>query len=293
MSRVVIYGDYPPASGPAAEATLAAVRSRLAGGAGVEVVSPEPSAAHHHADLSTVRGAARLARLAAGADLEMALDPAVLTGRGGRGAGPQALLALAVSRARHSTVHVGPLGRATGRGRVRLVLGRAGAVTAASEADADASERAGVDRSRLSVRPTSPSTPTERPGQTSAGNGTTPRPWDLSERPEREELEAAVRRRATQDREADAADSDASTWPLHLLTPISPPPPFSRQPSAAVVTRVRRLTACVVEPIVEHVNRLHSATIESIDRHTARQDHSGSGGSPASPEGAASRVTNS
>ena len=62
------------------------------------------------------------------------------------------LLAAAVAGARHSTVHLGPLGGPTGRGRVRLVLGRADSVVVASASDADALERAGLDRSRLSVR---------------------------------------------------------------------------------------------------------------------------------------------
>ena len=156
MRRVVVYGEYPPVAGPAADATLAAVRDRLAEGAEVEVVSPRPSAAHHHADLSTAWGAALLARLAAGAELELTLDPAVLADRGGRGTPAQALLALAVNGARRATVHLDPLGGPAGRGRVRLVLGRADAVTVSSEADADALQRAGVDRSRLSVRAEGP-----------------------------------------------------------------------------------------------------------------------------------------
>ncbi|HET9773131.1 MAG TPA: hypothetical protein VFS16_19720, partial [Acidimicrobiia bacterium] len=152
MSRVLIYGEYPPTPGPAAEATLAAVRARLAGGAEVEVVSPRPSAAHHHADLATVRGAALLARLAPGRDLDLSLDPAVLADSGGRGAPAQALLALAVANAGSATVRLGPLGGPAGRGRVRLVLGRADCVVVASEADASALERAGIPRARLSVR---------------------------------------------------------------------------------------------------------------------------------------------
>src|SRR5438067_4933839 len=100
MSRVVVYGEYPPTPGPAAAATLAAVRARLAAGDDVEVVSPRPSAAHHHADLATVRGAAVLAKLAAGADLELALDPARLADGGGRAVPAQALLAAAVAGAR-------------------------------------------------------------------------------------------------------------------------------------------------------------------------------------------------
>src|SRR5207302_291715 len=152
MSRIVIYGEYPPSPDPAAEATMELVRGHLAGGADVEVVSPLPSAAHHNADLATVQGAALLARLTPGADLELALDPALLAKGRGRRAPAQVLLALAVRRARHSTVRLGPLGGPAGRGRLWLVLGHADSVVAASELDAVALARAGIDRSRLSAR---------------------------------------------------------------------------------------------------------------------------------------------
>ena len=279
MSRVIVYGEYPPTPGPAAEVTLAAVRARLAGGAEVEVVSPRPSAAHHHADLATVRGAALLARLTPGTDLELALDPALLGDGGGRAAPAQALLALAVANAQHSTVRLGPLAGATGRGRVRLVLGRADEVIAASQADAEALERAGVDRSRLSVRSAEPAGPAvaeavgSAPGDGSAGGR---EPWAISEDPGREELEAAVRQRAAEDREVAAGNSAASTWPLHLLGPFSPPTPTSGKPVFALAKKiVHRLTAWVVLPMAEHINHLQQATIESIDRHAALPDHSG------------------
>ena len=275
MSRVVIFGEYPPTPGPAAEATLAAVRARLSGGADVAVVSPRPSAAHHHADLATLRGSALLARLTPGADLELTLDPSVLTDRGSRGAPAQGLLALAVAGARHSTVHLGPLGPPTGRGRVRLVLGRADAVVAASEQDADALERAGIDRSRLSVRPPEPRVVSPGPTLTVTGGLVgQPAPWELSEDPGREELEAAVRRRAAEDREEAAGNSAASTWPLHVLVPFTPPTPGSGKPLfTAIKTAVWRLTAWAILPLAEHVNHLHQATIESVDRHAGLPDH--------------------
>ena len=279
MSRLVIYGEYPPLPGPAAEATLASVRAGLAGGADVVVVSPRPSAAHHHADLATVAGAALLARLAPGADLEIALDPAVLADRGGRGGPAQALLAAAVAGARHSTVHLGPLGGPTGRGRVRFVLGRADRVVAASAADADALERAGLDRSRLSVRAEEPAGAAVAAvaGVDIGSNGEAHgEPWELSDTPGREELEAAVRRRAAGDREDAAGNSAASTWPLHVLVPFTPPTPDSGKPLfSAVKTIVWKLIAWAVLPLAEHVNHLHQATIESVDRHAGLPDHAG------------------
>jgi len=272
MSRVVIYGEYPPSAGPAAEATLDAVRARLAGGEAVEVVSPRPSAAHHHADLSTLAGAARLARLSAGAELELTLDPTLLVDRGRRGAPAQMALAAAVAGARRATVHVGPLGPPTGRGLVRLVLGRADAVVAASDADAGALQRAGIAGSRLSVRPAAgngaPALP-EPPVRQRA-------PWSLGEEPGREELEAAVRQRAAEDRDEAAGNSAASTWPLHVLVPFAPPTPDSGKPAFAAVKKVMwRLIAWAVLPLAEHVNHLQQATIESIDRHAGLADHSG------------------
>jgi hypothetical protein len=272
---IVIYGEYPPSAGPAAEATMELVRAHLAGGADVQVVSPLPSAAHHEADLGTVRGAALLARLTPGADLELALDPALLAkGRGWR-APAQALLALAISRARHSTVRLGPLRGPAGRGRVRLVLGSADSVVAASQLDAVALERAGIDPSRLSVRAAAvarPGTnvPTEPDGQVGLRER-----WGLSEDPGREELEATVRRRAAEDREAAAGNSAASTGPLHLLGPFVPPP-SSGKPLVAIVKKVvYRLTSWVLLPLMEHINRLQQATIESMNGHAALSDHAG------------------
>jgi hypothetical protein len=203
VSRIVVYGEYPPNPGPAAEATLKLVRAHLAGGADVTVISPLPSAAHHTADLATVQGAALLARLAPGADLDLALDPVALFAKGeGSPAPAQALLALAIHRARHATVRLDPLRGRAGRGRVWLVLGSADCVVAASHHDAAALERAGIKRARLSVRDAAVATPvTDRPTEPD-GPVALREPWGLSENPGREELEAAVRRRAAGDREA-------------------------------------------------------------------------------------------
>lgn len=214
---VVVYGPYPPTAGPAAGATMAAVRRHLAGGAEVVVVSPRPSAAHHHADLATAAGAALLARLAAGRDLELALEPALLGAGIGREAAAQTLLALAIRRARHATVHVGPLGRATGRGRVRLILGPADAVTAASEADAEALGRAGIQPDRLSVRPPEAARPDDPTAPAAPVAPVAREPWELSDNPAREELEAAVRRRAALDRLGSAHHHQAGEEPATRL----------------------------------------------------------------------------
>ena len=275
MSRIVIYGEYPPSPGPSAAATLESVRSHLAGSADVQVVSPLPSAAHHTADLGTVRGAALLARLARGADLDLTLDPALLAGKGRR-APAQALLALAIHRAQHSTVRLEPLGGAAGRGRVWLVLGAADSVVAASPDDALALERARLDRSRLSVRAATVAPPVPKPETEPDGQVGLREPWDLSEDPGREELEAAVRRRAADDRgEAAAGTSAVSTGPLHRLGRFTLPPSSGKPPVAMVKRMVYRLTLWVLRPLVKHVNELHQATIESMNSHAALPDHAG------------------
>jgi hypothetical protein len=217
-----------------------------------------------------------LARLTPGADLELALDPTLLArGRGWR-APAQALLALAISRARHSTVRLGPLGGPAGRGRVRLVLGHADSVAAASQLDAVALERAGIDRARLSVRAAAVALPGTNVQTEPDGPVGLREPWGLGEDPGREELEATVRRRAAEDREAAAGNSAASTGPLHLLGPFVPPPSSSGKPLFAIVKKaVYRLTSWVLLPLVEHVNHLRQATIESMNRHASLPDHAG------------------
>ena len=92
MTRVVVYGEYPPFSTPGAAATLATVQSLWPSRAEeIEVVSPRPSAAHHHAEAGNPKGAAKLARLVGGADFVARFDPGILGESGavgsGRGAG--------------------------------------------------------------------------------------------------------------------------------------------------------------------------------------------------------------
>lgn len=68
MTRAVVVGPYPPTADPLGDATLARVRELRAEGYVVEVVSPAPSAAHHHFRTDTVRGRWRLGRVTRGAD---------------------------------------------------------------------------------------------------------------------------------------------------------------------------------------------------------------------------------
>lgn len=63
MSRRLVVSPYPPWRDGIGAYALAQVRHLRRCGDTVEVCSPEPSAAHHHVRLSTVRGIAELARL--------------------------------------------------------------------------------------------------------------------------------------------------------------------------------------------------------------------------------------
>ena len=68
MTRVVVLGPYPPASDPAADVVLDAVRALRADGHTVTVVSTEPSAAPAWGDPTRASGARRVARALRGAD---------------------------------------------------------------------------------------------------------------------------------------------------------------------------------------------------------------------------------
>jgi hypothetical protein len=69
MTRAVVVGPYPPSPDPAAAATLAEVRALRGEGHDVLVISPEPSAARIDASPTTRRGARRIARSIARADV--------------------------------------------------------------------------------------------------------------------------------------------------------------------------------------------------------------------------------
>jgi len=79
-----------------------------------------------------------------------------------------------------------------------------------------------------------------------------------------------VRRRAARDRENDAATLRSGSWPLQMLMPLTPAPAESSRPLFRLIKRnIHRLVAWEVVPIVEQINDLHRATIESFDRQSA------------------------
>ncbi len=81
MTRVVVAAPYPTMPGPESAASFALVRQLVDEGDDVTVVSPQPSAAHHHADPGGPRGAIRLG---APGPRRRAPPPAPRRGRAGR-----------------------------------------------------------------------------------------------------------------------------------------------------------------------------------------------------------------
>jgi hypothetical protein len=216
LKRVLVFGPYPPTPGPEAAATLACVEELLAEGADVTVVSPVPSAAHHHADLATPAGAVRLLRWARSADAVVVCGE---THRPGPPSGRREALA---------------------RRLVEVTLRRAGSV----------SGHRGV------VEVVSPK------AAESMGS------WQLGPAPSRDELQAEIQRRAatTATREAEAGRPAAVAGALRRLEPLGPAPAHSSKPGMGMVKRVvLRLTGFVVNPIIEHVNLLHRATLEALE----------------------------
>ena len=267
--RVVVYGEYPPFATPGAAATLATVRNLLAAGREIEVVSPQPSAAHHHADPGNPRGAARLARLVGGAEFLARLDPGILGQTGGR-RGPAAARAatgLAVRRARSATIYLSPLTASPAGKWVRAILGPADRVVVASQEDADRLRAAGLDESKLSIAEERWWLPPAADGPGGRESPTTRPGWTVKPGATREAVEAEVRRRAARDRADDATSPVGVSWPLQMLTPLAPAPTESSRPLFRLIKQyVHRLVAWEVVPIVEQVNHLQRAAIESFDR---------------------------
>jgi hypothetical protein len=269
--RVVVYGEYPPFPTPGAAATLAAVRNLLAAGREVEVVSPQPSAAHHHADPGNTRGAAKLALLVGGAELVARMDPGILGPSGGRGpAAARAATGLAVRRARTATIYLSPLTAPPARKWVQAILGPAARVVVASREDADQLRAVGLDEAKLSVADEAwwLDRASQQPDPLDASESPTGRPaWSLPAGASREAVEDEVRRRAARDRAQEATSPMAASWPLQMLTPLAPAPAQSSRPLFRLIKQyVHRLVAWEVVPIVEQVNHLQRATIESFDR---------------------------
>ena len=284
MSAALVYGPYPPATGRAPAATLAAVRELLAEGVEVTVVSPIPSGAHHHADLRRLNGLLRLAKLLAGADrVILYVEPGLLGGSLPRKAVPPGRLAVgaALRRPRSVVVHCAPIGGSLHPPSVRWVFGSAQRVVAASPEDRDAFVAAGLPAERVEVAAAPEPVPARSSvaSATPEGNGATASPpaadaWALSASAGRDEIQAEIRRRAAahatatggDGRPADHLPGTPVTRPLMAMRPLGPPPVRSPKPGVGLVKRlIRKATGWELDPIIEHVNRLQRATLEAFE----------------------------
>jgi hypothetical protein len=260
--------------GPESAATFALVRSLVAGGEDVTVVSPQPSAAHHHADPGGPRGAARLARLVAGADrLHVRLDAAALAA----GADSPRLLpgriALSGALRRVPDVEV-RLDRVPGQvsGQwASLVLGKAARVLVADDAARDALVAAGVEAGRVVVAP-EPAFDAEleaaaerRHARLAAGQDRT-----VPAKASAAQLQELVRRRAAEDRavnrRASTVPEGTASLPLRHLVRMERAPVRSKKPGGAFLKRsIAKLLGWQFDNVIASVNRLHQATIDAVE----------------------------
>lgn len=104
--RILMVSPYPPARDGLANYAVQEVKRLRADGNDVEVLSPGPSAAHHHLDLNGVRGALALARRVRGYDrVIVQYHPAIFL-RGNSTPGERARVYLALAAAWTAAHHV-------------------------------------------------------------------------------------------------------------------------------------------------------------------------------------------
>ena len=270
--RVVVAAPYPTMPGPESAATFALVRRLVAAGDDVTVVSPAPSAAHHHADPGGPRGAARLARLVGGADLlHLRLDAAAL---GASVDAPQLLparLALnaVLRRAAEREVRLDRVPADVSPRWASLVLGKSDRVLVEDEAAAGALVRAGVPAERIVVDPEPELAahelrPTRRAAATGGAPVATASPLTAAD------LQELVRRRAVEDRVANRRASTVvegtASLPLRHLVRMERAPVRSNKPGGAFVKKaIAKLLQWQFDNVIASVNRLHQATIDAIE----------------------------
>ena len=273
--RVVVAAPYPTMPGPESAATFSLVRDHVAAGDDVTVVSPAPSAAHHHADPGGPRGAAKLGRLVGGADLlHLRLDAAAL---GASADSPRLLparLALhgVLRRVKESEVRLDRVPANVSPQWASLVLGRASRVLVADDAAEGALVRAGVDAGRVVVAPEVLAAGTDRIARR-------PPPADLASSPTASELQELVRRRAAEDRassrRASTVAEGTASLPLRHLVRMERAPVRSNKPGGAVLKKaIAKALQWQFDNVIASVNRLHQATIDAIENLEARDAQS-------------------
>jgi hypothetical protein len=257
--------------GPEAAATFRLVRDRIDAGDDVTVVSPAPSAAHHHADPGGPRGAMRLARLVAGADeLQLRLDASSL------GASDDVRLLpgrLALSRAcKRPRVTEIRLDRVPPRVSARwaaLILRDAARVRVDTDAEREALVRAGVAPDKVVVEPEHHDQRRPRRPPPEASGEAGQRPTTAAE------LQAVVARRAVEERarsRRSASSAGTASQPLRHLARMERAPVRSNKVGGSFVKRaINKAMAWQFDNVIASVNRLHQATIDAIDALEAGQ----------------------
>lgn len=273
MTRVVVAAPYPNSPGPEAAATLSLVRRLVAAGDHVTVISPTPSAAHHHADPGSPRGALRLVRLAAGADvvhlrldagaLAIAVDsPLLLPARLGINA--------VVRRTPRTEVRLDRVPTSVGRRWASLVLGPATQVVVSTEDERRSLVAAGVEASKIRVEP-------EPEVEAPAAAASPPRDNIRLHTPvSASEIQDLVRRRAAADRAsrrtAAIVEEGAASLPLRHLVRMERAPIRSNLPGGKFVKRsIAKALHWQFDNVIASVNRLHAATIEAVEALESRQ----------------------
>lgn len=253
--RILFVGPYPTMPGPEARAALDSVRALVAEGHDVTVVSPVPSAAHYHADPGGAKGALRLASLAGGADrIIIRLDALALHAAGDPPAALPGRLALAgaLRRARRVDAVVDRVPATVSRRWATLVLGPAATVTVGSARERDALTAAGVALHRLAV--VAPPPPEDLPARRALEDRTLPAA------PSARDLQRLIRERAA------VKSSGRASVPLRHLPPLERAPVKSLKPGVAYVKKLEaRLLGWQFDWIIEHLNKLHQAAIESVE----------------------------
>lgn len=274
MSRVVVAAPYPAMPGPESLATLRLVRTLVADGDEVTVVSPVPSAAHEWAQYAGARGSIRLARLAAKADvlhLRIDVDAMFHDRRSLRLLVGRLVLSVLLRRVGRSVLRLDRVPAPIDPRFARLVVEPATSVLVSSERERSALVAAGVSGGKLTV---DPDLPLPAP---SAEEASPPRPrMEVPDGASPSELQQLLQERAAAERAARRRqarpDEGAASLPLRHLTRLERTEARSAKPGGAVVKRLLvKVLAWQIDPIHAAVNALHQATIDAVDTLDARQ----------------------
>lgn len=258
----LVYGPYPPTPGAPSAATLALVRSLVSEGHQVVVISPTPSAAHHHLDVGGATGAASLLRMTG--DITRAIVRLDATGLQAGADGPRlrlarAVLGRALRRIPEVELHLDRVPSNPNPRWVTAVVGAADTVVVESEDERRALVAAG--QPDATIRLAAQVAPTARQ------RGPALPPWTGTTRAT---LQRDVRRRAAAAR-AGSGSAGSGAGPaaagLREIPPLALTPIQSAKPGVVHVKRlIRRLVAWQLDPIIQHLNRLHRASIASVEQ---------------------------